>query len=151
MTCYQTFLSFDFGMKSIGVATGQSITRTAYPLQALKAQSGVPDWNQVDSIFYEWQPTHIVVGLPLNMDGSEQPFTKKTSFFAQCINTRYSITVYLHDERLSTIAARAEIFKRRGSAALLQKDCVDALSAAIILESWLENSYYQMQKISESS
>ncbi|VFP85935.1 Holliday junction resolvase RuvX [Candidatus Erwinia haradaeae] len=144
MTFYQTFLSFDFGMKSIGVATGQRITRTAYPLKALKAQLGTPDWKQIDCLFQEWKPTHIVVGLPLNMDGSKQPFTEKTSFFAQCLNTRYKIIVELHDERLSTVEARAEIFKRRGFSALLQKDLIDSISAAIILESWLEYSHYQI-------
>ncbi|WP_415017144.1 Holliday junction resolvase RuvX [Candidatus Erwinia haradaeae] len=141
---HQTFLSFDFGMKSIGVAIGQRITCTAYPLKALKAQFGIPDWKQVDYLFQEWKPTQIVVGLPLNMDGSKQPFTEKTYFFAQCLNTRYKITVDLHDERLSTIEARAEIFKRGGFSALLQKDFIDSLSAAIILESWLEHSHCQI-------
>ncbi|WP_197095018.1 Holliday junction resolvase RuvX [Candidatus Erwinia haradaeae] len=140
----QTFLSFDFGIKSIGVATGQRITRTAYPLKAIKAQFGTPDWKQVDCLFQEWKPTHIVVGLPLNMDGSRQPFTEKTSFFAQCLNERYKITVDLHDERLSTVEARAKIFKQGGFSALLQKDFIDSLSAAIILESWLEHSHYQI-------
>ena len=68
-----TFLGFDFGTKSIGVAVGQRITATARPLPALKAQDGKPDWNIIEKLLKEWQPEAVIVGLPLNMDGTEQP------------------------------------------------------------------------------
>lgn len=72
-----TLLAFDFGTKSIGVAIGQRITGTARPLTALKAQNGIPDWNLIERLLKEWQPDEVIVGLPLNMDGTEQPLTAR--------------------------------------------------------------------------
>lgn len=68
----RTVLAFDFGTKSIGVAVGQEITGTASPLAALKARDGIPDWTLIEKLYEEWQPQIVVVGLPLNMDGTEQ-------------------------------------------------------------------------------
>ena len=65
-----TLLAFDFGTKSIGVAVGQRITGTARPLTALKANDGTPDWNLIERLLKEWQPDDVIVGLPLNMDGT---------------------------------------------------------------------------------
>ncbi|VFP79671.1 Holliday junction resolvase RuvX [Candidatus Erwinia haradaeae] len=135
----QTFLSFDFGIKSIGVASGQNVTGTAAPLKTLKAQNGVPSLDEMDILFEEWKPTKIVVGLPLNMDGSEQPLTDCARQFAHFICTRYKILVNLHDERLSTIEARDMLFKQKGFQAL-RKDHIDSFSAVIILEGWIEST-----------
>ena len=62
-----SLLGFDFGTKSIGVATGQMITATAQPIAAIKANDGIPNWDTVESVINEWKPDLIVVGLPLNM------------------------------------------------------------------------------------
>lgn len=136
----QTLLSFDFGTKSIGVAIGQQLTGTARPLAALKANDGVPDWNKIEALLKEWQPERVVVGLPLNMDGTEQPLTARARKFANRLHGRFGVQVDLHDERLSTVEARAELFERGGFRAL-SKGSVDSLSAVIILESWFENNY----------
>ena len=72
-----TVLAFDYGLKSIGVAVGQSMTGTATMLKALKAQDGIPNWDLIEALIKEWQPQLLVVGLPLNMDGTEQPFTAR--------------------------------------------------------------------------
>jgi putative Holliday junction resolvase len=133
-----TLLAFDFGTKSIGVAVGQQLTGTARPLTALKAQDGVPDWTQIERLLQEWQPQQVVVGLPLNMDGSEQPLTARARKFANRLHGRFGVQVVLHDERLSTVEARADLFARGGYKALT-KGSVDSLSAVIILESWFEN------------
>jgi putative Holliday junction resolvase len=135
-----TMLSFDFGTKSIGVAIGQQLTGTARPLTALKANDGVPDWNKIEALLKEWQPDRVVVGLPLNMDGSEQPLTVRARKFANRLHGRFGVQIELHDERLSTVEARAELFERGGFRAL-SKGSVDSLSAVIILESWFENHY----------
>jgi putative Holliday junction resolvase len=71
MTKFRTILGFDFGMKNIGIAVGQELTGTANPLTAIKARDGIPDWEQIASLLQEWQPDLLVVGLPLNMDGTE--------------------------------------------------------------------------------
>lgn len=136
----QTVLSFDFGTKSIGIAIGQQLTGTARPLAALKANDGVPDWNKIEALLKEWQPDRVVVGLPLNMDGTEQPLTARARKFANRLHGRFGVQVDLHDERLSTVEARAELFERGGFRAL-SKGSVDSLSAVIILESWFENHY----------
>ncbi|ADP11435.1 putative Holliday junction resolvase [Erwinia sp. Ejp617] len=140
MMSHQTLMAFDFGTKSIGVAIGQQLTGTARPMNALKAQDGIPDWNRIEALLKEWQPDRVVVGLPLNMDGSEQPLTARARKFANRLHGRFGVQVDLHDERLSTVEARAELFERGGFRAL-SKGNVDSLSAVIILESWFENHY----------
>ncbi|WP_128178108.1 Holliday junction resolvase RuvX [[Pantoea] beijingensis] len=132
-----TLLSFDFGTKSIGVAIGQQLTGTARPLTAIKANDGIPDWNKIELLLKEWQPDHVVVGLPLNMDGTEQPLTARARKFANRLHGRFGVQVELHDERLSTVEARADLFSRGGFRAL-NKGSVDSQSAVIILESWFE-------------
>ncbi|PKH22702.1 Holliday junction resolvase RuvX [Enterobacterales bacterium CwR94] len=136
----ETLLGFDFGTKSIGVAVGQSLTGSARPLTALKAQDGTPDWNKIEALLKEWSPQRVVVGLPLNMDGTEQPLTQRARKFANRLHGRFGIQVELQDERLSTVEARADLFSRGGYRAL-DKGSVDSVSAALILESWFENQY----------
>lgn len=137
---HMTLLAFDFGTKSIGVAIGQQLTGTARPLAALKAQDGTPDWSKIEALLKEWQPDRVVVGLPLNMDGTEQPLTARARKFANRLHGRFGVQVDLHDERLSTVEARADLFSRGGFRAL-NKGSVDSLSAVIILESWFENAW----------
>ena len=137
-----TFLAFDFGTRSIGVAVGQQITGTARPLNALKAQNGTPDWNLIEKLLKEWQPALVIVGLPLNMDGTEQPLTARARNFANKIHGRFGVAIKLHDERLSTVEARAGLFEQGGFRAL-DKGSVDSASAVVILESYFEQSYGQ--------
>lgn len=134
----RTLMGFDFGTKSIGVAIGQEVTGTARALTSLKAQEGVPDWQKIEKLLAEWQPDLIIVGLPLNMDGTEQPLTARARKFANRLHGRFGKPVELQDERLSTVEARADLFSRGGFKAL-DKGQVDATSAVIILESWFEN------------
>lgn len=132
-----TILAFDYGLKSIGVAVGQRLTGTANPLKAIKAQDGTPDWEVLAKLISEWQPELVVVGLPLNMDGREQPFTARVHKFINRLHGRFGVKVVAHDERLTTVEARAELFSR-GGFKKLSKDAVDCLSAVLILESWFE-------------
>ncbi len=134
----ETLLGFDFGTKSIGVAVGQQLTGTARPLTALKAQEGTPDWGLIEKLISEWQPNYVVVGLPLNMDGTEQPLTARARKFAARLHGRFGVRVELQDERLSTVEARADLFERGGFRAL-QKGQVDSQSAVIILQDWFES------------
>ncbi|AFI46641.1 Holliday junction resolvase RuvX [Pasteurella multocida subsp. multocida] len=133
-----TVLAFDFGTKSIGCAVGQNITGTAQALPAFKAQDGIPNWDAIGKCLAEWQPDRVVVGLPLNMDGTEQDLTVRARKFAHRLHGRFGVAVELQDERLTTTEARAEIFGRGGYKAL-NKSKVDGISACLILESWFEN------------
>ncbi|WKX27125.1 Holliday junction resolvase RuvX [Tatumella ptyseos] len=136
----QTIIAFDFGTRSIGIAVGQTLTATASPLAAVKAQDGVPDWTLIEKVISEWQPDYLVVGLPLNMDGSEQELTQRAKKFANRLHGRLGKKVELQDERLSTTEARSRLFEKGGYKSL-SKGRVDSQSAVIILESWFEALY----------
>lgn len=129
-------LAFDFGMKSIGVAIGQEVTGTASPLDALKAMDGIPNWDEVGRIIQEWQPHCLLVGLPLNMDGTEQPITANVKRFAGRLSHKFQLPVHQHDERLSTVDAKEKLFAL-GGYKKLTKGKVDSVSACLIYESWL--------------
>lgn len=128
-------LGFDFGTSSIGVAIGQSITGTATPLTALRAKDGQPDWIQVERLLKEWQPDFVVVGLPLNMDGTEQPLTERARKFGQRLHGRFGIQVVYQDERLTTVAAKEYLFDH-GGYKQLKKGKVDSAAAQLILEDY---------------
>ena len=134
-----TILAFDYGLKSISAAVGQRLTGTASTLKALKAQDGTPNWDQIDALLKEWQPDLVVVGLPLNMDGTEQPFTARVHKFINRLHGRFGVKVVAQDERLTTVDARAELFSQ-GGFKKLSKDAVDCYSAKLILESWFDNN-----------
>lgn len=129
-------LSFDFGLKRIGVAYGQMITKTARPLLTLDAKNGVPNWQQVQSIINDWEVDTLIVGIPYNMDGSEQPITKKAREFADSLHKETNLSVFFCDERLTTIEARSDVFAAGGFKALKHQK-IDAVAAKIILESWM--------------
>ena len=129
-------IGFDFGTHSIGVAVGQSLTGTASPLPALKAKDGHPNWDLVAKLFAEWQPDIVVVGLPLNMDGTDQPLTDLARKFANRVHGRFGVQVVLQDERLTTVAAKEDLFSR-GGYKQLQKGKIDSAAAQLIVEDYL--------------
>lgn len=131
-----TLLAFDFGLRHIGVAVAQSITKTATPVVALKAQQGQPDWNEMQALIQTWQPDLCVIGLPLNMDGTEQPMTQKARKFANRLHGRFGVQIALQDERLTTASAKEYLFEKEGFRGL-QKSAIDTASACIIAESYL--------------
>jgi putative Holliday junction resolvase len=128
-------LAFDFGLARIGVAVGQSITGTANPLPTLAAKDGTPDWQKVAALVKEWQPEKLIVGEPFNMDDTDQTITKRARKFANRLHGRFGLPVELNDERLSSAAARDEIFDF-GGYQKLKKTQIDSIAAALILESW---------------
>lgn len=133
-----TVIAFDFGTFSIGAAIGQDITKTARPLCAFKARDGKPNWQEIEKVLREWEPDYLVVGLPLNMDGTEQELTQRARKFANRLHGRFGFQVQLQDERLSTVEAKSQLFANDGFRAL-KKSRVDASSAVVILESWFNN------------
>lgn len=131
-----TLLGFDFGTKSIGVAVGQTITQTASALTAIKAKEGIPDWNIIERLIDEWQPQQLIVGLPLNMDGTEQPLTKRARKFGNRLHGRFGLPVQFQDERLTSTAAREQLFGDGGYRNLV-KGKVDSTAALLIVEDYL--------------
>lgn len=132
-------LGFDFGMKRIGVAIGQTITKTARPLTTLSAKSGVPDWRMVEELVTKWQPDALVVGIPLNMDGSLQKISIAAHQFAEVLQKHFALPVYQVDERLTTKDARERIFAQGGFKALKDGQ-VDQVAAQLILQNWFNEN-----------
>lgn len=128
-------IAFDFGLARIGVAVGQSITQTANPLETLKAKDGTPNWDLVGALLKQWQPSKVIVGEPFNMDGTDQEITKRARKFANQIHGRFGVQVELLDERLTSAAAREELFEF-GGYQKLKKSQIDSIAAALILEQW---------------
>jgi putative holliday junction resolvase len=140
MAGLRLLLGFDYGTRQIGVAVGQAITGQARELCTLKAQNGVPDWNQVEALIREWQPDAIVVGLPLNMDGSRSDMCERAEKFARRLNGRYNLPVHTHDERLTTFEAKGERLSQGGQRGSYRNNPVDAIAARLLLQGWLDEN-----------
>lgn len=136
----RTILGFDFGKKSIGVAIGQEVTGTASPLPSLTARDGIPDWSKIEAIYQEWQPQLVIVGLPLNMDGTNQDITHAARKFGNRLHNKFKKTVEFYDERLTTADAKTRLFEL-GGYKKLEKGKIDSVSACLIAEGWMETQY----------
>lgn len=136
----RSILGFDFGSKSIGVAIGQEVTGTASPLPALKAKDGIPNWDAIAAIYQEWEPQIVVVGLPLNMDGSHQQITFAAKKFGNRLHNKFKVPIENYDERLTTTDAKARLFEL-GGFKKLEKGKIDSVSACLIVEGWIEQQY----------
>jgi putative Holliday junction resolvase len=131
-------IAFDFGQRRIGIACGDTLTQAAQPLATLDSASG-PAWTAIGGLLREWRPTLAVVGLPYNVDGSENAMTGLAQKFAAELAKRFKIRTSLIDERYSSqdaaerlrSARRAGLKNRR-----MSKADVDAAAACVILERW---------------
>ena len=128
-------LGFDFGTTRIGVAIGQSLTGQGRPLAPLKATDGIPNWDMISALIEEWQPDVFVVGLPLNMDGSENEMCQRARKFAKRLHGRYNRPYHMMDERLSSYEAKGQVIAQGGNRNF-KENSVDGLAAQMILESW---------------
>jgi len=137
---HQTVMAFDYGLRQIGVAYGQTLTCSARGLSILKASDGVPNWDQMHSLLSEWAPNLLLVGLPLNMDGSESELSRLARKFARRLHGRFNMEVLMVDERLTSQDAKTRLrdagLGEQGSRVDLTK--IDHLAAALILQSWLD-------------
>lgn len=122
-------IGFDFGLKRIGVAIGQTISQTASPEAIVNSKDGKPDWEHITQLFETWQPVAIVVGLPMRLDGSEQALTQPARKFGQRLSGRYQRPVFYIEEQLSSIEAESR---------QLKASHIDDHAAQIILQNWLE-------------
>jgi putative Holliday junction resolvase len=133
-------LAFDFGAKRIGVAVGQTMTRSASAAGTVPAQGGAVDWAAVDACLRQWAPTRLLVGLPYNMDGSDTSTTAACRAFGEQLARRSGLPVEFVDERLTSNAAYDELRNARRSgvrARRIRREDIDATAARLILESWL--------------
>ena len=131
---YQTVLGFDFGMRRIGVAIGNTQIRNARPLTVLRATDGIPNWETIRQLIDQWQVTQLIVGLPYQIDGTDQEITKAARKFSRRLHAKFNLPTSLVDERYSTkIAKNTDTFKTN------KKASIDSHAAAIILEAWLND------------
>ena len=133
-------LSFDFGLRRIGIAVGQSATRTASSLQTVTNRD-TPDWAAIDRVVKDWKPALFVVGLPLDLSGEETDMSRAARRFGLALSERYGHACVFADERLSSRAAESRFAEMRASGELRRKDAarLDAMAAQIILENWLQS------------
>ena len=137
----RTVLGFDFGTRCIGVAVGQEITGNTQPLITLQAKDGEPQWDEIGKLIDTWRADALVVGIPLDLDGTRQEMTERAEHFAQALANRFSLTVYHSDERLTSMEARNRLptntkaKQRRDD--WQRKTILDQVAAQLILETWL--------------
>jgi putative Holliday junction resolvase len=132
-------LAFDFGRRRIGVACGDTVSRTAAPLDAVPVGSSGLRWELIHALLREWQPALIVVGLPYNVDGSDSTMTGAAREFAAELGRRSRLEVVLVDERYSSREAEARLKSARETGLRrrrVAKADVDAAAACVILERW---------------
>lgn len=126
-----TVLAFDYGLRRIGVAVGNALTGTATALPVLPARDGVPDWARIRRLIDEWRPALLLVGLPLNMDGTPSEMSERAARFSRRLHGRFGIRCELADERLSSFEARERM---RGDSS--GRTALDSVAACVILEGW---------------
>jgi putative Holliday junction resolvase len=135
----EVVLAFDFGIRRIGVAVGQTATRSASAEGVIPAH-GEPDWDSLNRKVRDWVPGRLLVGIPYNMDGTETLLTARCRTFAEQLSQRFGLPVELVDERLTSAAASNELrdARREGQKTRrVSRADVDAHAARLILETWM--------------
>lgn len=136
----RTIIAFDYGLRRIGVAIGNTLTSTAAPLETIGARDGEADWAAIAAILRRYGPSVCVVGVPCNMDGTETGLTPRVRAFAARLATAGNFEVVLVDERLSSHAAQDVLRARRRAGHLrrrVQSGEVDRMAATVLLQQWL--------------
>ncbi|KPQ27377.1 MAG: putative holliday junction resolvase [Marinobacter excellens HL-55] len=128
-------LAFDFGTRRIGVATGQEMLGTGQPLAMIPARDGIPEWSTIEALLAEWRPDIVLVGLPLNMDDSENDMCARARKFGKRLHGRYHVPVAMVDERLTSFEAKGDVMAAGGSRDF-GRHGVDDRAAVLILETW---------------
>lgn len=133
-------MALDFGLRRIGVANGDTLTRTARPLASVGVTGGTPDWKTLDRLVADWAPARFVVGIPYNAEGQDSPLAVKVRAFADVVARRYGKPVDLLDEHLTSREAEDRLRERRASGQRQRRvrhGDIDPVAAAVLLEQWL--------------
>jgi putative Holliday junction resolvase len=132
-----TVLGFDFGEKRVGVAVGERLLGLAHPLSTIDFEDRERRLAAIDRLVAEWQPSQLVVGLPLAADGSEHEMTRRCRRFSRQLEARYRLPVELVDERYSSVSAE-EALRAQGVDLRAGKHLIDAAAAQIILQGYFD-------------
>lgn len=134
-----TLLAFDFGEKRIGVAVGEWLLRQAHPLTVIRGEANAERFAAIAALIAEWQPSGLVVGLPLAMDGTPHAMTARCTRFANQLRGRFGLAVDFADERLSSCEA-GERLRETGHNARSAKAHIDAVAAQLILQTYFDHA-----------
>lgn len=135
-TAANTILAFDYGLRQIGVAVGNGLLATTQPLAILRARDGIPDWRELENLISEWQPDLLVVGDPLNMDGTPSELGARAAKFGRRLHGRTGLPVTMVDERLSSFEAK-QASREQGHRGDYKQQPIDSYAAELILQTWL--------------
>ncbi len=136
-------LGFDYGLKRIGTAAGNSVTGTCQGLMTVSVRDGQPDWPAVTRLIEEWKPGQLVVGLPLSMNGDETEMSRSAREFGAVLAAKSGLGVCFVDERLTSVTADhllqesgrpGKKHRRRHQAAR------DNLAAELILQTYFDDN-----------
>lgn len=136
----RTIVAFDYGLRRIGIAVGNTLTSTAAPLETIDARDGEADWTAIAAVLRSYAPSVCLVGIPYNMDGSDTSLTQRARSFAARLADLGRIDVVLVDERLSSHAAQEILRERRQTGQLkrrVRSGDVDRMAATVLLQQWL--------------
>ncbi|MEZ5570544.1 MAG: Holliday junction resolvase RuvX [Halioglobus sp.] len=136
---YRTVMAFDFGLRQIGVAVGNSLLGTTTPLPVILAKDGIPDWRVLENLVAQWRPDLLVVGEPLNMDGTVSELSNRATKFSRRLHGRLGLNVEMVDERLSSFEAKS-ISRDQGHRGDFKQQPIDSLAAELILKTWLSEN-----------
>ena len=141
MTRAQVVLAFDFGLKRIGIASGDTLTREPRPRPAAAVGAKGPDWEAIGGAIRALGPRQLVVGAPYNADGTEGLLMRAARSFASELGQRFALPVHLVDERFSSLEASAALKAQRASGERRRRIAradVDSAAAAVILGRFLQ-------------
>jgi putative Holliday junction resolvase len=136
---HATVLAFDFGTRKIGVAVGNTVVRVAHPLTTVDSETGAVRFKAIDALVAEWAPGGLVVGRPLDGDGSEHDMTARAERFARQLEARFGLPVARVDERFTTRAA-ATVLNEAGVRGRARDAALDEVAAQLILQSWFDEA-----------
>ncbi|MDH5610932.1 MAG: Holliday junction resolvase RuvX [Gammaproteobacteria bacterium] len=129
-------IGFDYGLKRIGIATGQTITNSATPITTLNQINGSPDWPALEQLINQWKPQALIVGMPYYLDGKENDMTKSVEAFCLELEQRFTLPVFKINEALSSYEAET-MLKKNTKIGKHNKHEIDKMAAAIIVQNWL--------------
>jgi putative Holliday junction resolvase len=135
-----TVLAFDFGTRRIGVAVGNTLTRTAHPLQTIDAANADVRSASIAALIDEWRPQRLVVGLPVHADGTEHAMTARARAFAHDLERRFALPVALADERYTSALARHAL-STSGRGGRADRGLRDQVAAQMILQAWFDERH----------
>lgn len=139
---HETVIAFDFGLRRIGVAVGQTVTGSASPLGTVRNSDAGPDHERIATILEDWHPARLIVGMPSHADGAPSAIERRVRAFVAELG-RYGLPVDTVDERLTSVEAQDTLRRARadGQRGRVSREDIDAAAAVLIAERYLASQH----------